>query len=65
MLVFRRILLIPLRNDLALYQMIIIAVVTVLSAIIHQKLIYFVIQEPVKNIELSLLLAMFLRMLFI
>ncbi len=45
--------------------MIIIAVVIVLSAIIHQKLISFAIQEPVKNIELTLLLAVFLRMLFI
>ncbi len=56
MLVFRRIFLILLRDYLVLYQMVTLCVVIALSAIIHQKIIYFVIQEPVKNIELILLL---------
>ncbi len=65
MLVFRRIFLILLRDYLVLYQMVTIGVVIALSAIIHQKIISFVIQEPVKNIELIPLLPVFLHMLFI
>ncbi len=51
-----------LRDYLALYQLVIIGVVIALSAII---LLSFVTQEPVNNIEITLLLPVFLRMLFI